>query len=128
MTTPNAGDLVLPVTYTGSFEGPTGTATFKIDGQSVSNVSVPFTGQVLVQIASGSRAPVYGYANGGGYKYNSIALSTGAAYGWRCAYAVVVNKGQSVTAYPYIGTGDSDPRNVGAPVSITFFPMGEHKN
>ena len=60
MTTPNVGDLVLPVTYTGTFEGPTGTATFKIDRQSVSNVPVPFTGQVLVQIASGSRAPVYG--------------------------------------------------------------------
>ena len=128
MTTPIGDNFVLPVTYTGSFDAPTGTATFKIDGKSVSNVPVPFTGQVLVQIASGSKAPVFGYANGGGYKYNSIVFSTGDAYGWRCVYTVVVNKGQLVTAYPYIGSNDSDPRNVGAPVAITFTPIGNHQN
>ena len=129
MTTPNL-DLgaLMPVTYTGTFAGESGQADFTISGKKIQRVPVPFTGQVMVQIVSGTETPVLCYANGGGYKFANLSSSTGSPGNWRSAYNVVVNKGQAVDAYPYIGTSNAHPKNVGAPVSITFFPMGEHKN
>lgn len=129
MTTPNINlDVLMPITYTGTFAGETGQADFTINRQKVQRVAVPFTGQVMVQIVSGTETPVFGYANGGGYKFANLVKATGSAGNWRCVYNVVVNKGQTVDVYPYVGSNDGHAKNVGAPVSITFFPMGEHKN
>lgn len=129
MTTPNIDlDVLMPVTYTGTFAGETGQADFTINRKKVQRVAVPFTGQVMVQIVSGTETPVFGYAHGGGYRFAGLSYATGSPGNWRCVYNVVVNKGGTVDAYPNIGTSDSHAKNVGAPVSITFFPMGEHKN
>ena len=127
MTTPNI-DVLMPVTYTGTIPAASGNCYFTIDGKKEPRPIVPFTGLVMVQVVSGSKSPVQGYAHEGGYTYANMGKATGSKYNWRCTYNVVVDKGQQVQAYPYIGTSDSDPANVGAPVSITFLPMGEHKN
>lgn len=129
MTTPNINlDVLMPITYTGKFAGETGQADFIINRQKAQRVAAPFTGQVMVQIVSATKTPVFGYANGEGYRFASLAYATGTAGNWRCVYNIVVNKGETVDVYPYIGTSDSHAENIGAPVSITFFPMGEHKN
>ena len=127
MTTRNF-EMLLPVTYTGTFAGETGLADFTINRKKVQRVPVPFTGQVMVQIVSGTETPVYGYAHGGGYTYANLTYATGSRGNWRCVYNIVVTRSQSVDAYPSIGGNDGHAGNVGAPVSITFYPMGEHKN
>lgn len=120
--------MLLPVTYTGTFAGETGLAVFTINRKKVHRVPVPFTGQVMVQIVSGTETPVYGYAHGGGYKYANLVTATGSAGNWRCVYNIVVGRGQPVYVYPHISNINAAPGNSGAPVSITFYPMGEHKN
>ena len=127
MATPNF-EMLLPITYTGTFAGDSGLADFTINRKKAKRVPVPFTGQVMVQIVSGTETPVYGYAHGGGYTYANLAYAKGSPGNWRCVYNIVVGRGQKVDAYPNIGANDASPGNVGAPVSITFYPMGEHKN
>lgn len=127
MTTPNFEKL-LPITYTGTFAGDSGQADFTINRQKTNRIACPFTGQVMVQIVSGTETPMYGYANGGGYQFANLVRATGSAGNWRCVYNIVVGRGQSVDVYPYIGKNDSHAGNAGSPVSVTFYPMGEHKN
>ena len=129
MATPNIDlNAIMPATYTGTFTGDSGQADFTINRKKVQRVTVPFSGQVMVQIVSGAETPMYGYANGGGYRFANLAYATGSAGNWRCVYNVVVVRGQSVDVYPYISANDGDAKNVGAPVSVTLYPMGEHKN
>lgn len=127
MTTPNIDlNVLMPVTYTGKFNSDGGRGVFRIKREDVFRVPVPFTGQVMVQIVSGSKSPFYGYAHGGGYTFANLVESTGSPQNWRCVYNVVVGKAGSVEAYPYISRPADEDAD--APVSITFFPMGEHKN
>lgn len=129
MTTPSIDlNVQMPVTYTGSFQAASGGASFRIGGKTTQRPVCPFTGQVMVQIVSSSKSPVYGYAHGGGYNYAQLTESKGKAYNWRCVYNIVVQKGDEVVAYPHIGSASEDPSNVGTTVAITFYPMGEHKN
>lgn len=121
-------DVLTPVTYTGTFKGEDGFANFVVNGQSGNRIASPFTGQVMVQIVSGTETPVFGYADGGGYSYANLTQATGSAGNWRCTYNIVVNKRQTVNVYPHIPSYGSHTKNAGAPVSITFFPVGEHKN
>ena len=126
MTTPNFENL-LPITYTGVFEGQGGDATFTVKGKNVTRPECPFTGQVLVQITSGSRTPINGLANGGGYKFSRLADATGREYSWRTVFVVVVRGWNPVQVYPYIPTNIAVPDDKFTPVAMTFTPLGEHQ-
>ena len=126
MTTPNF-EMLLPITYTGVFDGRNGRdATFTIGRSILARPECPFTGQVMVQITSGSATSVWGYANGGGYRYAKLAAATGSENSWRVTYIIAVRKGMTVTAYPYLA-GQLTDADMNTPVAITFTPIGQHE-
>lgn len=127
MTTPNIDlDVLMPVTYTGRITS--GKPVFSIDGKETERPAVPFSGQVMVQIVSGTKNPVLGFAHAGGYSYAKLAESTGQQYQWRCSYTLAVNNARGTSAYPAFAVGVNTAEEEGKPIAITFFPMGEHKN
>lgn len=127
MTTPNINvDVLMPVTYTGRIKS--GKPVFVINGMETDKPAVPFSGQVMVQIAAGTKNPVLGFAHAGGYYYANLAESTGKTYQWRCMYSLAVNNARGTTAYPAFAVGVNTTEEEGKPIAITFFPMGEHKN
>lgn len=126
MTTPNFEKL-LPVTYTGVFDGRYGrNATFTVGRSPLARPECPFTGQVMVQITSGSKKAINGYADGGGYRYTKIAGPTGTENAWRVTYVIAVRPGMKVQAYPYL-VGEPGEEDMNTPVAITFTPIGQHE-
>ena len=126
MATPNFEKL-LPITYTGVFDGRNGRdATFTIGRKALTRPDCPFTGQVMVQITSGSKKAISGYASGGGYGYSKLADATGRESAWRVNYVIAVRPGMAVKAYPYL-VGAPAEEDMNTPVAITFTPIGQHE-